>query len=126
VSIRMSSQRRPRRGFTLVELVVVVLIIGMLLSVAAPSFVHARENSRAKACQHNLLQIQSAKERWAMDNRREATDTPTMVELARPGVYMRGTPVCPGGGSYTIGRLDQLPTCSLGGVAGTPDVHALP
>ncbi|MGV3720396.1 MAG: competence type IV pilus major pilin ComGC [Actinomycetota bacterium] len=124
--LQSSRQRTPRRGFTLVELMMVVMIIGMLLSIAVPNFVHAREGSRAKACQHNLLQIQSAKERWAMDKNRQATDTPGMPELAVPGVYMRGNPECPGGGSYTVGRLNQIPTCSIGGVAGDQEAHVLP
>lgn len=120
-----SKTGRSRWGFTLVELMIVVSIIGMLLVVAAPSFVHARENARAKSCQENLKQIESAKERWAMDNHRGPTDTPTMTELAVPGLYMRSTPACPGGGSYTVGRLDQLPICSLGGVPGGQGSHVL-
>jgi prepilin-type N-terminal cleavage/methylation domain-containing protein len=112
-----------RTGFTLVELMMVVSIIGMLLAVAAPSFVHAREGARAKSCQENLKQIESAKERWAMDNHRDATDTATMAQLAVPGVYMRSAPVCPAGGSYTVGRLDQVPTCSLGGTPGGQLAH---
>lgn len=116
---------RRRPGFTLVELMLVVSIIGMLLAIAAPSFVHARENARAKSCQENLKQIENAKERWAMDNHRDAKDTPTMAELAVPGLYLRSVPACPGGGSYTIGRLDQLPTCSLGGVPGGQASHTL-
>jgi len=126
VKPQMSRQRPHRRGFTLVELMVVVLIIGMLLSIAVPNFVHAREGSRAKACQHNLMQIQSAKERWAMDKNRHGNDTPGMPELAVPGVYMRGNPECPAGGVYTVGRLDQIPTCSVGGVVGDRDAHLLP
>jgi type II secretory pathway pseudopilin PulG len=109
----------------MVELMVVVMIIGMLLAVAAPNFVHARENSRAKSCQYNLLQIQSAKERWAMDRNRASTSTPTMAELAVPGVYMRNMPFCPSGGAYTVGRLDEIPVCTVGGAVGDNDAHVL-
>lgn len=60
-----------------------------------------------------------------MDNHRDATDTATMAELAVPGVYMRGNPACPAGGTYTVGRLDQVPTCSLGGTPGGQSSHVL-
>jgi prepilin-type N-terminal cleavage/methylation domain-containing protein len=117
---------RRRSGFTLIEIMVVVSIIGILLAVAAPNFVHARDGSRAKSCQYNLQQIQSAKERWAMDNNRAAASLPTMAELAVPGVYMRNTPACPSGGNYTVGRLNEIPVCSLGALAGGNDAHVLP
>src|SRR3569833_155025 len=107
-----------RRGFTLIEIMIVVSIIGMLLAIAVPNFVKAREKSRATSCQQNMTQIISAKERWAMDNNRPATDTPSMVELAVPGLYMRNTPLCPSGGTYTVGTLQETPPCSIGGVPG--------
>ncbi|MCW3061592.1 MAG: prepilin-type N-terminal cleavage/methylation domain-containing protein, partial [Capsulimonas sp.] len=52
--------RNKKSGFTLVEIMIVVLIIGILLAVAIPSFVQARESSRAKSCIANLKQIDSA------------------------------------------------------------------
>jgi prepilin-type N-terminal cleavage/methylation domain-containing protein len=116
---------KSRSGFTLVEVMVVVLILGILLSIAATQFQKARERSQATACQHNLKTILGAKERWAMDHSREPEDTPTMEELAEPGVYMRGTPQCPTSGRYTIGQLNQLPTCSIGGTPGTINAHLL-
>ncbi|MGV3720395.1 MAG: prepilin-type N-terminal cleavage/methylation domain-containing protein [Actinomycetota bacterium] len=117
--------KRTRRGFTLVEILIVILIIGILLAVAAPMFVRARENSQAKSCQHNLKQILGAKERWAMDNNRGGSDTPTMAELAGATRYIKVAPVCQGGGTYTVGQLDKLPTCSIGGAVGDLTAHAI-
>lgn len=105
---------------------IVIMISAMLLAIALPNFIQARETSRSKACQRTLWEIQSAKERWAMDNRRGATDTPLMVDLVVPGVYLRSMPVCPSLGTYTIGRLDETPTCSIGGTKGSLDAHVLP
>ena len=58
-----------RRAFTLVEIMIVVLIIGILVAIAVPNFVRARESARARACVGNLSQIDSAKEQYAMDNK---------------------------------------------------------
>src|SRR5207249_12320140 len=62
--------RQAPRGFTLVEIMIVVLIIGMLMTIAMPQFQRARTGALARACQHNLKHIVGAKERWAMDNNR--------------------------------------------------------
>ena len=58
-----------KSGFTLVEIMIVVLIIGILMAIAVPNFIRARESSRRSSCIANLKQIDSAKEQWAMDNK---------------------------------------------------------
>src|SRR5579863_2469541 len=65
----LCSLRSKKSGFTLVEIMIVVLIIGILLAIAIPNFIRARESSRAKACQANLKQIDSAVQQWMMDNK---------------------------------------------------------
>ena len=114
---------RSERGFTLIEVMIVVVIIGILLGIATPVFLRAREGSRAKACQHNLLQIVGAKERWAMDNHRGADDEPTHALLSP--YYIRAVPICPSGGTYTPRRLRDTPICTVGGVSGAYDAHVL-
>lgn len=105
--------RRRQRGFTLVEIMIVVLIIGILLAVAVPSFMNARERSRAQACRSNLRQIQAAKEQWAMANNAGQTAEPTQAQLSPE--FIQTWPTCPSGGNYTIGNMGTNPTCSIGG-----------
>ena len=99
-----------RKGFTLVEIMIVVLIIGILLAIAVPNFVSARNNSRIKSCVGNLRQVDGAKQQWAMDNQKTGADTPGWADLT-PG-YIRSQPSCPSGGTYTMGNIDTFPTCN--------------
>jgi prepilin-type N-terminal cleavage/methylation domain-containing protein len=117
---------RGRPGFTLLEVMVVLFISGLLVAIAVPQFVSAREKSQATTCRHILKEILGAKERWAMDHSKDAEDEPALAELAKPGVYLRGMPVCPSGGDYKVGKLAELPECNVGGVAGEKQAHVLP
>jgi type II secretion system protein G len=83
MTMRTLLNRRRERGFTLVEIMIVVLIIGILLAIAVPSFMNARERSRANACRANLRQIQAAKEQWAMANNQGPTATLRGMTLCR-------------------------------------------
>ena len=106
-----------RKGFTLVEIMIVVLIIGILLAIAVPNFIKARETSRAKSCIANLKQIDAAKEQWAMDNRVPATQAaPALSTLVGTTAYIKNSPQCPSGGTYTVGAstIADPPTCSVG------------
>jgi len=115
-----------RRGFTLVEIMIVILIIGMLLTIALPNFIRAREGANAKACQDNMRQIVTAKERWSMEKQMPASATPTFADLVGSDAYLLNQPVCPGGGTYAIGNLTTQPTCTIGGTVGEFNAHVLP
>ena len=106
--------KKVRHGFTLVEIMIVVLIIGILLAIAVPNFIKARESSRTKACIANLKQIDSAKEQWAMDNNKANGSTVSLAtDLVGSGKYIKSTPTCPASGTYTEGAVGTDPSCSL-------------
>ncbi len=114
----LRARRAAVAGFTMIEIMIVVLIIGILLSIAAPNFAKAREQTRKKSCVGNLRQIQYAKDAYLMDNNLATTVTPADTDLYGPTKYIKVTPLCPGGGTYSIGNGNQEPTCSYnaGGV----------
>ncbi len=109
-----------KAGFTLVEIMIVVLIIGILLAIAIPNFVSAREASRAKACVGNLKQLDSASQQFAMDNKKSSTYVMTAGDFTGLApTYLHAMPSCPEGGTYTQGaNLGFYPQCSYSGIAG--------
>jgi prepilin-type N-terminal cleavage/methylation domain-containing protein len=119
--------KKRRGGFTLIEIMIVVLIIAVLLAIAIPNFLRARESSRAKSCQGNLRQIETAKEQWAMDNKKGSTDSPTGANLSPD--YIKGSmPTCPSDGStYNINDMSTRPSCPYtgSGAKGSYNYHGL-
>ena len=103
---------RKEEGFTLVELMVVVLIIGILVAIAIPVFNAARDNAQQKACFANMRTIDGSVQQWvAAEVGRSAADC-TVAILVADG-YLVDEPVCPAdGSSYTItgGVVDACAT----------------
>jgi prepilin-type N-terminal cleavage/methylation domain-containing protein len=104
---------RRNKGFTLVEIMIVVAIIGILIAIAVPSFLRAREISRRNACQENQSKIDGAKQQWALEENAASDSTPTWTDLVGSELYIRSSPECPGGGDYTINAVNDDPACSL-------------
>jgi hypothetical protein len=91
-----------------------IFLIPMMLAIAIPNFVKARDVAMQNACSNNLRMIDGAKQRWALENDKKAGDVPTAADLKpyfKSGVF----PVCPAGGTYTIGAVSNAPTCSVPG-----------
>ena len=104
----MSIQSKAKCGFTLVEVMVVVAVIGVLSTIVYPAYAKARETAMRNTCINSLRMISNAKDTYAMDNNNVV---PVMAELVTS--YIAKSPVCPAGGSYSIGVLDVHAECNV-------------
>jgi competence protein ComGC len=89
-----------------------IAIIGLLAAIAIPNFVKARQTAQMNMCINNMRMIDGAKQQWALENKKESTDTPTQANVV---LYLRNQqfPVCVAGGVYTINAVGEAPTCSV-------------
>ena len=129
-----------KRGFTLVEIMIVVAIIGLLAAIAIPSFMRARASAQANACINNLRLIEAAKDQFAIEEGKDNGTAVTWEDIgptaAAPGGYLKNWPVCPSSGekvlsqvnasnSYTLSNIGTDPICIKGGT-NTTLPHTLP
>jgi len=106
---------RSRKGFTLVEIMIVVAVIAILMSVAVPNYIRSGNLTSKNTCIFNLRQIDGAMEQWAMDNNISAGTAPNSVQEDEIYDYVKGgKPICPGKGEYTLNAIGSNPqvTCS--------------
>ena len=101
---------KVRRGFTLVEIMVVVFILGVLIAIAVPSWRQVRQNAREKACAATCKKIDQAKQQWMQDNNLPGNSVPTVADLYP--AYLKTEPVC-SGGTITMTAADQATTFTL-------------
>lgn len=113
------AQYIPANGFTLIELIVVVTLMGILFSLAAPSVMSSMEKTRGRRCGANLLLLENAKDAYLLDHPGQA-----ITSNNRLLPYLKhGMPRCPSGGAYSNLTEPMAPcSCTLN-IQTTADEH---
>jgi prepilin-type N-terminal cleavage/methylation domain-containing protein len=120
-SRRYNKSVRRQTGFTLLEIMIVVFIIALLLNIASPAFVHARDNAWCRSCCSNLHNIELAKEQFAFDNNEPDIYTPQWSDISGYLNSSTTAPLCPATGAvYYLNDMTMPPACSYGGPVGLP------
>ena len=90
--MRLKNSSAAPAGFTLVEIMIVVAIIGVLAAISIPNFAKARSNAQIKVCVENMSQIESAKQQWGLEAGKGNGDIPVTTDLIGATNYMKKNP----------------------------------
>ena len=106
----LGTQRKS--GFTLVEIMIVVAIIGLLASIAVPNFMKSRETAQLNAIINNIRVIENAKDTWALENKKGTGDTPADTDIASYLKSNKFPPTLVVGETYSINPVGTAATAT--------------
>lgn len=108
----MKFKNAQRQGFTLVEIMIIVAIIGLIMASTMPSFIRARERTQQNMIVSNLRVIQAAKDMWALELGKSTTAVPAETDIQ---VYMEQNtfPTPLAGETYSIEAIGTAPYADL-------------
>lgn len=102
-----------KSGFSLLEIMIVVTIIGFLAGLSIPGIMRARESAQKTRCIDNLRVMSAAKDQWAVENYANNGDPCSESDITP--FFKRGFPTCPAGGEYTVDNVGIDPSCNIEG-----------
>jgi prepilin-type N-terminal cleavage/methylation domain-containing protein len=111
-----NTQAFCKAGFTLVEIMIAIAIIGLLMAIAVPNYVRARATAQANSCINNLRQIDAAANQFALEQHKRNGQSIGYPGDLTPYIKLNANnniPVCPAGGNYTCNTVGNAPTCDL-------------